>query len=141
MKLRVYCDGACSYNPGPGAWAYKVFDSGSEIAYAYGAFENTTNNRMELFAAIKALEAFDNVYIVLDSKYVMEGITNWIEKWKKNGWRTASGEVKNKDLWLQLSEITKFRDVTWEWQKGHALSLHDEVDFLARSACKNFQID
>ena len=137
----IYSDGACSNNPGPGAWAYKVFKNNKEVSYACGAEEMTTNNRMELMAAIKALEAFADkeCKMIVDSQYLKNGINVWIKKWKVNGWKSASGAVKNKDLWEQLDKLVENKNIEWEWQKGHANSTHDEVDLLARNCCKNFQ--
>jgi ribonuclease HI len=132
--LKIYCDGACSGNPGPGAWGYVVFENGVQIAHAYGIETDTTNNRMELVATIKALEGFNDCNIIVDSRYVKDGITNWIIKWKKNGWKTASGKVKNVDLWEQLDELCASRNIKWDWEKGHANNTHDCVDILVRSA-------
>lgn len=131
---KIYCDGACSNNPGSGAWAYAVFENDKVISYATGAEANTTNNRMELSAAIAALEAFDDCVIIVDSKYVKDGITDWIRKWKVNGWKSATGPVKNVDLWKKLDALVQQRNVQWEWQKGHANNVHDYVDELARGA-------
>lgn len=134
-KYVIYCDGACSGNPGPGAWAYVVFDiHGMQIAAASGFLEETTNNRMELKAVINALESFDDCKIVVDSKYVKDGITEWIKKWKTNGWRSTTGEVKNVDLWKKLDDLVQAKNVHFEWQRGHAGGVHDCVDVLARGS-------
>jgi ribonuclease HI len=136
--LKIYCDGACSGNPGPGSWAYVVFEGDVRIASGCGFSQHTTNNQMELTAAIKALEAFDNVEIVLDSKYVKDGITSWIFNWKKNGWKSATGAVKNVELWKALDDLAAQRKVIWSWQKGHAGSNHDFADDLARESILKF---
>lgn len=133
MKI-VYCDGACSNNPGPGAWAYVVFKDGRPVSMATGVEDQTTNNRMELMAAISALEAEDDCTMIVDSKYVKDGITDWIKKWKINGWKSSTGAVKNVDLWQRLDNLVQSRNVIWEWQKGHAKNVHDYVDELARGA-------
>ena len=132
--IKVYCDGACSGNPGPGGWAYVAFENEKIIASASGKQTMTTNNQMELVAAIKALEAFDNVEVVLDSKYVKNGITIWINKWKINGWKTASGNVKNVELWKELDSLALKRNIKWSWEKGHNNTDHDHADKLARQA-------
>lgn len=146
--LTIFCDGACSGNPGPGAWAYIVFEGDLDhrniqnnknniIALASGASKDTTNNRMELMAAINAVRAFDNCTIIVDSKYVKDGITSWINKWKINGWKSASGAVKNVDLWQELDRVLAGKKIKWEWQPGHANTVHDLVDQVARNAVQN----
>ena len=122
-KVTVYTDGACKGNPGPGGWgAYLIF--GEHEKDLFGGENNTTNNRMELFAAIEALDALKRrcaVHIITDSVYLKDGITKWIAGWKRKGWKTASGSaVKNKDLWLRLDEAVDRHDVSWGWVKGHA---------------------
>lgn len=134
LMLKIYCDGACSGNPGPGAWAYIAFDNGCQVAAASGAYSDTTNNRMELLAAINAVAAFDNCTIVVDSKYVKDGITDWINKWRINGWKSTSGPVKNVELWQQLDALVRGKNITWEWEKGHNNTTHDLVDELARGS-------
>ncbi len=134
FMLRIYCDGACSGNPGPGAWAYIAFDGNLIVASANGAFSETTNNRMELLSAINAAFAFDNCTIIVDSKYVKDGITDWIKKWRMNGWKSSTGAVKNIDLWQKLDHITSLKNICWEWEKGHNNSTHDLVDELARGS-------
>ena len=136
MEIKIYTDGACTGNPGPGGWAAVVL-SESGKKELFGGEKLTTNNRMELTAAIKALQHFKNseeLTIVTDSKYVKDGIQTWMSNWKKNGWKTASKKlVKNKELWLDLdSEITK-HNINWEWVKGHAGDTYNEkADSLAR---------
>ena len=123
MKVEIYTDGACKGNPGRGGWGVllKHKDKKKEL---WGGENNTTNNRMELMAAIKALEALNNHSIVdlyTDSNYVRNGITEWIHNWKKNGWKTAAKKaVKNADLWQQLDLLSKQHTVEWHWVKGHA---------------------
>jgi len=132
----VYTDGACSGNPGPGGWGatIKIEDETFEI---FGGEDNTTNNRMELIAAIKALEYLDEnhkITLYTDSSYVKDGITKWIFNWKKNNWKTSNKKaVKNSDLWIQLDEIQNKREIKWNWVKGHAGNLGNErADELAR---------
>lgn len=132
--IEIYCDGACSGNPGPGAWAYIAYKDGVPFAHASGVDDDTTNNRMELLAAIKALEAFSDCKLILDSKYVLLGITQWQKKWIANGWKSASGDVKNVDLWKQLIKLNSQKIIDWSWQKGHNNNIHDAVDALARSS-------
>ncbi|MBQ3565225.1 MAG: ribonuclease HI [Alphaproteobacteria bacterium] len=123
MTVRVYTDGACSGNPGPGGWgAVLIFEDGT-ITELSGRAENTTNNKMELTAAIKSLEFFTektSVEIFTDSTYVKNGITQWIKNWEKNNWKnSAKQDVKNRELWEQLSELAKRHQVSWNWVKGH----------------------
>ncbi len=140
-ELFAYTDGACSGNPGPGGWgALLVARKGEDVVKErelYGGEAETTNNRMELMAAIAALEALDRrsaITIVTDSVYVKGGVTQWIHGWKRNGWRTAAKKlVKNEDLWRRLDEARARHDVTWEWVKGHAGHPENErADKLAR---------
>lgn len=146
MKVyRVYTDGACSGNPGPGGWGVVIVHN-NQIDKLDGHDPQTTNNRMELLAAIKGIkETPDNSEVLLytDSKYVKDGITNWITKWKKNQWVTSSKTtVKNKDLWIILDELNSSRKVSWHWVKGHQDNKTDDslynnlADELARSAIK-----
>lgn len=139
--VHVYTDGSCSPNPGDGGWAVVLIDPASgyrkEIS---GAERSTTNNRMELLAAIKALQALKkpcSVVLHTDSKYLSEAFTqNWIPRWVSKGWRTSNKKpVKNVDLWQVLIELTDRHDVRWEWLKGH--SIHSEInrcDYLANVA-------
>ena len=137
MIIKVYTDGACSGNPGIGGWGAVIIFDNNESINLNGGLINTTNNQMELTAAIEALKYFKNrshINLFTDSKYVKEGIESWIVNWKKNGWKTASKKpVKNKELWLELdSEIAK-HNINWEWVKGHAGDTYNEkADFLAR---------
>ena len=139
-RLAIYTDGACSGNPGPGGWgAILVWgDTEKELS---GAEPETTNNRMELMAAIAGLEAVTRpvaIDLVTDSQYVKQGIESWIHGWKRNGWKTADKKpVKNADLWQRLDAIAAIHDVTWSWIKGHAGHEHNErADALARAAIK-----
>jgi ribonuclease HI len=134
----IHTDGACSGNPGPGGWGAILHWNGHEKELS-GAEAETTNNRMELMAAIAALEALkrrSTVRLVTDSTYVRDGVTKWIHGWKRNGWKTAAKKpVKNEDLWKRLDAIASKHDVRWEWVKGHAGHPENErADQLARDA-------
>ena len=147
-ELYAYTDGACSGNPGPGGWgvllqAKKNGDVLKERELS-GGERDTTNNRMELLAAISALEALDrssDITIITDSAYVKNGVTGWIFGWKRNGWRTASKKpVKNVDLWQRLDEAQTNHNVIWEWVKGHAGHPENErADELARAGMAPFK--
>ena len=148
IELTIYTDGACSGNPGPGGWgALMVARNGTDIIREKeicGGAAETTNNRMELMAAIEALAALDRpstVTVVTDSAYVKGGITSWMYGWKKNGWRTASKKpVKNVDLWQRLDDAQARHSVSWEWVKGHAGHPENEkADELARAGMKPFK--
>lgn len=134
--VEIFTDGACSGNPGPGGWGAILRWRGNEREL-FGGEPETTNNRMELMAAIAALEALKRpmkVVVTTDSTYVRDGITKWIHGWRRNGWKTAAKKpVKNADLWQRLEQAMKPHDVDWKWVKGHAG--HDEnerADELAR---------
>lgn len=134
--IEVYTDGACSGNPGPGGWGVLILDHGDERRLM-GGEPATTNNRMELMAAIEALRTFPEgtpLTLHTDSQYVKNGVTSWIHSWKKNGWKTASKKpVKNQDLWIELDTLSAARNVTWKWVKGHAgHDGNEEADRLAR---------
>jgi len=139
--IKIYTDGACSGNTGIGGWGCVIIKNAEKPIFLNGGENYTTNNRMELIAAIKGLNYFreeNNITIVTDSKYLKDGIESWIENWKKNGWKTASKKpVKNKELWLTLDlEISK-HNISWEWVKGHAGDEYNEkADFLAREYIK-----
>ena len=140
-KLDIYTDGSCFGNPGPGGWAFIIKDKNGKILEFAGSENHTTNNKMELTAVIKAFlyikkNTILNIYT--DSKYVKEGITNWINKWKLNGWKTANKkDVKNSDLWKELDEKIKLHDIKWFWIKGHNENiLNERVDVLAKKAIK-----
>ena len=135
-EVVIYTDGACSGNPGPGGWGVVMRWQGTEKEM-YGAEPLTTNNRMELMAAIQALEALQRpttVSLHTDSKYLLDGITKWIPNWQRNGWKTAAKKpVKNDDLWRRLVEAMRPHDVRWVWVKGHAGDPGNErADALAR---------
>ncbi|WP_440957673.1 ribonuclease HI [Oceanicaulis sp. LC35] len=141
----IHTDGACSGNPGPGGWGAILHWKGHEKELS-GAEADTTNNRMELMAAIAALEALkrrSKVRLVTDSTYVRDGVTKWIHGWKRNGWKTAAKKpVKNDDLWKRLDAIASKHDVTWEWVKGHAGHPENErADQLARDAIATLSKD
>jgi len=135
--INIFIDGACSGNPGKGGWGVVILVNDNNPIFLKGGEVETTNNRMELTAAIKALEHFNEpqlITLITDSKYVKDGIESWIVNWKKNGWKTSSKKpVKNKELWVELdSQITK-HNITWKWVKGHTGERYNEkADFLAR---------
>ena len=146
--LFAYTDGACSGNPGPGGWGVLVRaiegDTIVKERELSGGEAETTNNRMELLAAIHALETLSKpsaITIVTDSGYVKNGVTGWIHGWKKNGWKTAAKKpVKNVELWQRLEEAQKRHTVTWEWVKGHAGHPENErADELARAGMAPFK--
>jgi ribonuclease HI len=135
-EVVIYTDGACSGNPGPGGWGVVLLGRGKEKEL-YGSDPLTTNNRMELMAAIQALEALTRpatVSLHTDSKYLLDGITKWIPNWQRNGWKTAAKKpVKNDDLWRRLTEAMRPHEITWVWVKGHAGDPGNErADALAR---------
>ncbi len=134
-QVIIYTDGACRGNPGPGGWGAFIKFDGAEKKI-FGGQKETTNNQMELSAAIEGLAALKepcNVELFTDSKYVMDGITQWIANWKKNNWRTAAKkDVKNKDLWQKLDQLISHHEVKWNWVKGHSGDIGNETaDFLA----------
>ena len=133
--IKVYTDGACKVNPGQGGWGALILenDTTREI---YGGESNTTNNRMELMAVIKALELLreqNDITIFTDSTYVQKGISEWIINWKRNGWKSSNKKsVKNQDLWVELDNLNDLMSVKWEWIKGHAGHRGNErADYLA----------
>lgn len=135
-QIIIYTDGACSGNPGPGGWGALLQYNGHEREL-FGGEKDTTNNRMEIMAALEALNALKEpckVDLFTDSVYVRDGISKWIEGWKRNGWQTAAKKpVKNMDLWQALDDARKRHDVVWHWVKGHAGHAENErVDELAR---------
>ena len=139
--VEIYTDGACRGNPGPGGWAALLRFNGTEKIIS-GAEEETTNNRMELMAAIQGLEALSRecpVKLTTDSKYVMQGITSWLNSWKGNNWRTSQKQpVKNVDLWQRLDSSVHKHRVEWFWVKGHSGHLENErVDMAANFAIDN----
>ena len=137
MKVIIYTDGAASGNPGPGGYGVVMESSAGHRKELSGGFARTTNNRMELMAAIQALETLKRPVkadLYTDSTYVQKGITEWIHSWKKRGWKTAAKKpVKNEDLWRRLDEAIARHDVSWHWVKGHAGHAENErADELAR---------
>lgn len=139
----IYTDGACLGNPGPGGWA-AIIQCGSSEKILQGAEKDTTNNRMELMAAIKGLEALTEscqVTLYTDSVYVQKGASEWLLQWKKNHWKTAGKKpVKNIDLWQQMDAVMLKHDVDWQWVKGHAGHPENErVDQLAKESIKELR--
>ena len=142
-RVEIFTDGACSGNPGPGGWG-AILRYGAVEKELSGAEDDTTNNRMELMAAIKTLQALTEpceVDLYTDSEYVMKGITEWIHGWKRNGWKTAAKKpVKNADLWQRLDDAMQRHEVRWHWVKGHAGHEENErADRLARSEIRNLK--
>ena len=136
--IKIYTDGSCLSNPGNGGWA-AIININGEIKKISGNEKNTTNNRMELMAPINALKNInskDPIEIFTDSKYVKNGITEWINTWVLNNWKTSKKEnVKNKDLWLELHKLNQSLNIKWNWVKAHAGdTLNEEVDMLAKVA-------
>jgi ribonuclease HI len=139
----IWTDGACSGNPGPGGWG-AILQAGAHRKELKGGEADTTNNRMELMAAIMALEALNKpctIRMHVDSQYVRQGITGWIHGWKKNGWRTADKKpVKNAELWVRLDEARRKHEIEWLWVKGHAGDPENErADELAREGIKELK--
>lgn len=140
-EVTIYTDGACSGNPGPGGWG-AVLIFGEREKDIHGGEPATTNNRMELQAAIEALNALTKpcrVDLHTDSQYVRQGITSWLAGWKRNGWKTSAREpVKNADLWRALDDARSRHEVRWHWVKGHAgHPMNERADALARKGCEN----
>ncbi|MCC6612212.1 MAG: ribonuclease HI [Anaerolineae bacterium] len=138
QKVIIYTDGGCKPNPGAGGWAALLIYGGAEKEL-YGYEAQTTNNRMELTAAVRALSALKRPTAVefhTDSQYMRHGITDWIQKWRQNGWRTASKKpVENQDLWMRLYDLTQEHTIDWKWVRGHAGNQYNErVDQLATRA-------
>ena len=139
-KVVIYTDGACKGNPGPGGWAARLIDVRTgKVKDISGGANPTTNNRMELTAVIRGLEALKRpcrVLVTTDSQYVRNGITDWIRRWRRNGWRTADRKpVKNSDLWQRLDELVSAHEVEWHWVNGHAGHPENErADRLATAA-------
>ncbi len=134
-QIEIFTDGACRGNPGPGGWGVLLRYQGKERTL-HGGEAETTNNRMELMAAIIGLESLQGSYrvtLTTDSKYVTNGITDWIENWKKKAWKTAAKKpVKNEDLWRRLDEVSQQHEINWQWVKGHSGHRENElVDALA----------
>ena len=134
MSIKIYTDGGCTGNPGPGGWAAVILTNDNEIKLSGGS-KSTTNNQMELSAVIKSLEYIGKEFsfnipleIYTDSQYVKNGITSWINNWEKNGWKTAAKKpVKNKEFWVALRTLTKMTKITWNWVKGHSGDKYNEM--------------
>ena len=142
MKYIVYTDGACSGNPGPGGWGAVIFDENKKQINISGKEIMTTNNRMELLApimAIKRIKEKSEITVYTDSTYLKNGITDWIKKWEKNGWKNSSNQpIKNKDLWLELNKLSSEHKVSWNWVEGHSNNeFNNLADKLATEAIKN----
>ena len=138
--IKIYTDGSCLGNPGSGGWAAIIFTNGKKITIK-GSKKNTTNNQMELLAPIKALKKIpfgEKIEIFTDSKYLKLGITEWILKWKNNGWKTSNkSKVKNLELWKELHKLVENYQIKWSWVKAHSGNkINEEVDVIARNAAK-----
>ena len=141
-EIDIYTDGACIGNPGPGGWAFIIKFKNGQTKEFSGSENYTTNNKMELTAAIKALTYIKkktNINIYTDSKYLKDGITIWIKKWKLNGWKTSNKKkVKNSDLWKLLEEKIHNHEIHWTWVKGHDENiLNEKADMLAKKAVES----
>ena len=141
MKYIIYTDGACSGNPGPGGWGAVIFDENKKQINISGKETITTNNRMELLApimAIKRIKEKSEITFYTDSTYLKNGITDWIKKWEKNGWKSSSNQpIKNKDLWLELNKLSSEHKVSWNWVEGHSNNEFNNLsDKLATEAIK-----
>ena len=139
--ITIYTDGSCLNNPGNGGWA-AIININAQVKKISGSVKDTTNNKMELMAPIKALQEIKEqqpIEIYTDSQYVRLGITDWVHKWIKNNWQTSKKEpVKNKELWIQLYELTNSFDIKWIWVKAHSGNLlNEEVDLLAKQAAES----
>ena len=139
--IRIYTDGSCLNNPGNGGWA-AIINENEKILKISGSEKNTTNNKMELMAPIEALKKIkknQKIEICTDSKYLKLGITEWIHKWTRNNWQTSKNEnVKNKELWVELYELSKSFKISWIWVKAHAgNTLNEEVDLIAKKAAES----
>ena len=138
--IKVYTDGSCLGNPGNGGWAFVIINE-KDISFRAGFERNTTNNQMELMAAIKAIEFLDkynDINLNTDSNYVRQGITNWILNWKRNNWKTSTKKVvKNRELWERLDKLNLSKNIIWSWVKAHNVDeFNNQVDQLARQAAE-----
>ena len=141
--LKIWTDGSCLGNPGPGGWAF-IATNGKETAQRSGGVANTTNNRMELTAVIHALTAarhHDELELHTDSQYVKNGMQTWLAQWKNNNWKTGANKpVKNKELWQQLDAVAQDKKIHWVWVRGHAGNeMNERCDELARTAAESFR--
>ena len=142
MKFKIYTDGACSGNPGPGGWGAVIFEENKKQINISGKEPMTTNNRMELLApimAIKGIKEKSEITVYTDSTYLKNGITDWIKKWEKNGWKSSNNQpVKNIDLWLELNKLCSEHKISWNWVEGHSNNeFNNLADKLATEAIKN----
>ena len=142
MKYIIYTDGACSGNPGPGGWGAVIFEENIKQISISGKEPMTTNNRMELLApimAIKGIKEKSEITVYTDSTYLKNGITDWIKKWEKNGWKSSNNQpVKNIDLWLELNKLCSEHKISWNWVEGHSNNeFNNLADKLATEAIKN----
>ncbi len=140
---KIFTDGSCLGNPGPGGWGF-IATNGADTVERSGAERDTTNNRMELTAVIRALTAarkHNEIELHTDSQYVKNGMQSWIKNWKRNNWRTADKKpVKNQDLWIQLDELSQNIKIHWVWVRGHnGNEMNERVDVLARTAAENLK--
>ena len=138
--IKIYTDGSCLNNPGNGGWA-AIININNKVEKISGSVKDTTNNKMELMAPIKALQTIEEkqpIEIYTDSQYVRLGITDWVHKWIKNNWLTSKKEsVKNKELWIQLYDLNKSHEIKWIWVKAHSGNIiNEEVDLLAKQAAE-----
>ncbi|MGH2581314.1 MAG: ribonuclease HI [Anaerolineales bacterium] len=142
-EVHIYSDGSCVGNPGPGGWATLIRSGSGEERVLTGSEKETTNNRMELTAALKALETLtqrSSVHIHTDSQYLRRGITEWLPAWRARGWRRKGGALANVDLWQELEKQIQNHQISWHWVKGHAGHIENErVDKLARQAALNIR--
>ena len=141
--IKIYTDGSCLGNPGTGGWAYSLKLNNKDIAH-YGYEKETTNNRMELMAAIKGLETLNRptkLTLITDSKYLKDGMTKWLSGWISNNWKnSAKKEIKNLDLWQTIHKLSENHDVSWEWVKGHNSHKENErADYLARLGLSEYK--
>ena len=148
MKVNIYTDGACSGNPGPGGWGALLIAKKNGLVVSkkeiYGGEQNTTNNRMELMAAIEALSALkktSKVTIVTDSKYLKDGMTKWLVQWLANNWKSSTKkQIKNIDLWKKIYNLSEVHEISWAWVKGHDNHEENEkADHLARRGMEKFK--
>src|SRR5210317_614081 len=148
MSYRIYTDGSCHGNPGPGGWAFVIVSDGRVVMEKSGSMKETTNKQMELSAAIQGLFYFNEhvqlkeVHLFTDSKYVIDGINSWIHGWKKNNWMTSAKKpVKNVELWKKLDEYAASLTISWHWVKGHSGDVfNDQVDQMANDATNGILI-
>jgi ribonuclease HI len=141
--VTIYTDGSCEPNPGPGGWAAILITGGQHEIQLSGGEAHTTNNRMELTAAIEALKAIANpssIRLYTDSQYLQKGITEWLPNWIKRNWRSTSGQVANQDLWKALVELKEKHTIQWQWTRAHVgTRYNEEADKLARQAMRKYK--